>query len=68
MVVSFPLVLTPLFCGSGSQCTTFKEAMEVYMATAGTHYKTFSQIFYDGLVHPSSIGYFAGRFLQADAL
>ena len=37
------------------------------MATAGTHYKTFSQIFYDGLVHPSSIGYFAGRPLQADA-
>ncbi len=31
------------------------------METAGTHYKKFSQIFYDGLVHPSSIGYFAGK-------
>lgn len=28
-------------------CTTFKEALEVYMATAGTHYRKFSQVFYD---------------------
>jgi len=37
--------------------------LEEYLKTAGTHYKTMSQIYYDGLVHPSTIGYFAGEFL-----
>lgn len=34
------------WCVSGS-CSGFKDAMEVYMATAGTKYKKFSEIYYD---------------------
>lgn len=41
-------------------CAYFKEVLEPYLATAGTRYKTFAQMYYDGLIHPSSIEYFAG--------
>ena len=46
MSSSDPILWTNCDLISGA-CTTFKEAMEVYMATAGTHYKRFSQIYYD---------------------
>lgn len=35
-------------------CPTFKESLEGYMQTAGTHYRMLVDMFYDGLVHPIS--------------
>ena len=32
---------------STGDCTGFKDALEVYMSTAGTHYREFVEIFYD---------------------
>ncbi|KAK9792039.1 hypothetical protein WJX73_000584 [Symbiochloris irregularis] len=37
------------------KCALWKESLEQYLATAGSHYKRAVDIFYDGLVHPISI-------------